>query len=137
MAPAVNVDDAFVESGLVDVQEKCTSVVLVLRFLHEELFAGATGMIHRFEDFMWKIPGNLEAQLMNMLQDEIPHDATALDAYRKVLVDTVSRRHSFRGLYRGLISSVLSSLAGCELGRQLDSHWLFVLQQQPATRFRR
>uniref|UniRef100_M4BGV3 Uncharacterized protein n=1 Tax=Hyaloperonospora arabidopsidis (strain Emoy2) TaxID=559515 RepID=M4BGV3_HYAAE len=70
--------------------EKCASVVMVLHFLHEELFAGTAGMIHRFEDFVWKIPGNLEAQLMNMLQDEIPHDATALDTYRKVLVDTVS-----------------------------------------------
>uniref|UniRef100_A0AAV1V2E7 Centromere/kinetochore protein zw10 n=1 Tax=Peronospora matthiolae TaxID=2874970 RepID=A0AAV1V2E7_9STRA len=85
----VNVDDALVESGIVDVQGKCASVVMVLHFLHEELFAGTVGMIHRFEDFVWKIPGNLEAQLMNMLQDEIPHDATALDAYRKVLADTV------------------------------------------------
>ena len=90
VVPAVNVDDALVKSGIVDVQEKCASVVMVLHFLHEELFAGTAGMIHRFEDFVWKIPGNLGAQLMNMLQDEIPHDAAALDAYRKVLVDTVS-----------------------------------------------
>ncbi|GMF20988.1 unnamed protein product [Phytophthora fragariaefolia] len=73
-----------------EVEGKCANVVSVLQFVYTELFAGNAELMNQLGDFMWKIPGNLEAQLMNVLQDEIPQDATALDAYRDVLMTAVS-----------------------------------------------
>ncbi|EGZ15607.1 hypothetical protein PHYSODRAFT_509438, partial [Phytophthora sojae] len=87
VAQDVNVDDSSAES---EVESKCANVVSVLQFVHAELFAGNAELMNQLGDFMWKIPGNLEAQLMNLLQDKIPQDAAALDAYRDVLVTTVT-----------------------------------------------
>ncbi|RLN90417.1 hypothetical protein BBJ28_00023709, partial [Nothophytophthora sp. Chile5] len=72
-------------SEVAQVQDKCANVVNVLLFVHSELFAGNSELMHRLGDLMWKIPGNLEAQLMNLLQDKIPQDATSLNSYRSVL----------------------------------------------------
>ncbi|GMF36945.1 unnamed protein product [Phytophthora lilii] len=77
------------ESEAVEVQNKCANAVRVLQFVHAELFAGNAELMNQLGDFMWKIPGNLEAQLMNLLQDKIPQDAAALDAYRDALLTTV------------------------------------------------
>ncbi|POM61607.1 hypothetical protein PHPALM_29355 [Phytophthora palmivora] len=56
----------------------------------EKLFAGNAELMNQLGEFMWKIPGNLEAQLMNLLQDKIPQEATALDAYREVLMTAIA-----------------------------------------------
>ncbi|KAG6576554.1 Centromere/kinetochore protein zw10 [Phytophthora cinnamomi] len=80
-------DASSVES---EVESKCAHVVSVLQFVHAELFAGNAELMNQLGDFMWKIPGNLEAQLMNLLQDKIPQDSAALDAYRDVLVTAVT-----------------------------------------------
>uniref|UniRef100_H3HAR3 Centromere/kinetochore protein zw10 n=1 Tax=Phytophthora ramorum TaxID=164328 RepID=H3HAR3_PHYRM len=69
---------------------KCANVVSVLQFIHSELFAGNAELMNQLGDFMWKIPGNLEAQLMNLLQDKIPQDVAALDTYRDALMTTVA-----------------------------------------------
>ncbi|CAI5714701.1 unnamed protein product [Peronospora destructor] len=90
VAQSVKVDDASVESEVAEVQDKCANVVKVLQFVHVELFASTPKLMNQLEDFMWKIPGNLEAQFMNLLQEKIPHDATALDACREVLMTTVA-----------------------------------------------
>ncbi|KAE8985709.1 hypothetical protein PR003_g23087 [Phytophthora rubi] len=87
VAQDVNADTSSAES---EVECKCANVVSVLQFVHAELFAGNAELMNQLGDFMWKIPGNLEAQLMNLLQDKIPQDAAALDAYRDVLVTAVT-----------------------------------------------
>ncbi|OWZ18738.1 hypothetical protein PHMEG_0007123 [Phytophthora megakarya] len=74
----------------VEVRSKCANVVNVLQFVHAELFVGNAELMNQLGDFMWKIPGNLEAQLMNLLQDSIPQDTTALDAYREDLMAAVT-----------------------------------------------
>ncbi|RLN31941.1 hypothetical protein BBJ28_00016928 [Nothophytophthora sp. Chile5] len=82
-------ETATTASEVAQVQDKCANVVNVLLFVHSELFAGNSELMHRLGDLMWKIPGNLEAQLMNLLQDKIPQDATSLNSYRSVLVTAV------------------------------------------------
>ncbi|KAL4087611.1 hypothetical protein PRIC1_013500 [Phytophthora ramorum] len=77
-------------SEVIEVQGKCANVVSVLQFIHSELFAGNAELMNQLGDFMWKIPGNLEAQLMNLLQDKIPQDVAALDTYRDALMTTVA-----------------------------------------------
>ncbi|KAL3671363.1 hypothetical protein V7S43_003291 [Phytophthora oleae] len=78
------------DNGVAGVQEKCANVVSVLQFVHTELFCGNAELMNQLGDFLWKIPGNLEAQLMNLLQDRIPQDAAALEAYREGLMTAVT-----------------------------------------------
>ncbi|KAF4044792.1 Centromere/kinetochore Zw10 [Phytophthora infestans] len=85
-----NTKDVPRESEIAEVQSKCANVVGVLQFVHAELFAGNAELMNQLGDFMWKIPGNLEAQLMNLLQDKIPQDAAALEAYRGVLTTAIT-----------------------------------------------
>ncbi|ETL46208.1 hypothetical protein, variant 1 [Phytophthora nicotianae CJ01A1] len=86
-----NPKDVSDDSEVAEVQSKCANVVSVLQFVHTELFAGNAELMHQLGDFMWKIPGNLEAQLMNLLQDKIPQDSAALEEYRGVLATAVTR----------------------------------------------
>ncbi|KUF86122.1 Phage/plasmid primase [Phytophthora nicotianae] len=88
-----NPKDASDDSEVAEVQSKCANVVSVLQFVHTELFAGNAELMHQLGDFMWKIPGNLEAQLMNLLQDKIPQDSAALEEYRGVLATAVRAQH--------------------------------------------
>ncbi|KAF1776020.1 RZZ complex, subunit Zw10 [Phytophthora cactorum] len=87
---AQNAKDVSTDSEVAEVQRKCANVVSVLQFVHAELFAGNAELMNLLGDFMWKIPGNLEAQLMNLLQDKIPQDAAALEAYRGVLTAAIT-----------------------------------------------
>ncbi|KAK1944842.1 Centromere/kinetochore protein zw10 [Phytophthora citrophthora] len=89
---AQNASDKAVSAGngVTGVQEKCANVVSVLQFVHTELFCGNAELMNQLGDFLWKIPGNLEAQLMNLLQDRIPQDAAALEAYREGLTTAVT-----------------------------------------------
>ncbi|KAG1710704.1 hypothetical protein DVH05_013432 [Phytophthora capsici] len=90
VAQDVNGEGASVGIGVAGVQEKCANVVSVLQFVHTELFCGNAELMNQLGDFLWKIPGNLEAQLMNLLQDRIPQDAAALEAYREGLMTAVT-----------------------------------------------
>ncbi|RLN56940.1 hypothetical protein BBJ29_000858 [Phytophthora kernoviae] len=76
------------------VREKCSNVVSVLEFVSTEVFAGKPELMAQLGEFMWKIPGNLEAQLSNLFQDKIPQDAAVLDAYRDVLTTAVTNLES-------------------------------------------
>ncbi|KAG3116662.1 hypothetical protein PI124_g5902 [Phytophthora idaei] len=87
---AQNAKDVSTDSEVAEVQRKCANVVSVLQFVHAELFASNAELMNLLGDFMWKIPCNLEAQLMNLLQDKIPQDAAALEAYRGVLTAAIT-----------------------------------------------
>ena len=119
VAQSVEVDDALVKNGVAEIQDKCANVVKVLQFVHVEIFASIPELMNQLGDFMWKIPGNLEAQLMNLLQEKIPHDATALDAYRQVLITTVSVQHS--GVFPECrhLSLMFITSSGRELGKHV------------------
>ncbi|CAI5715812.1 unnamed protein product [Peronospora farinosa] len=90
VAQSSEIDDASVKSGEAEIQDKCANVVKVLQFVYVELFGSTPELMNQLGDFMWKIPGNLEAQVMNLLQEKIPHDVTALDAYREVLMTSIA-----------------------------------------------
>ncbi|KAF4318218.1 hypothetical protein JM18_002703 [Phytophthora kernoviae] len=85
------------------VREKCSNVVSMLEFVSTEVFAGKPELMAQLGEFMWKIPGNLEAQLSNLFQDKIPQDAAMLDAYRNVLATAVS-------LLYGVVAQVVDGL---------------------------
>ncbi|CAI5703414.1 unnamed protein product [Peronospora effusa] len=90
VAQSSEIDDASVKSGEAEIQDKCANVVKVLQFVYVELFGSTPELMNQLGDFMWKIPGNLEAQVMNLLQEKVPHDVTALDAYREVLMTSIA-----------------------------------------------
>ncbi|KAG7401469.1 Centromere/kinetochore protein zw10 [Phytophthora boehmeriae] len=83
-----NGDSGMSEAG--QVQEKCSNVVSVLEFVFTVLFAGNTEIMAQLGDLIWKIPGNLEAQLTNLIQDMIPQNAATLDEYRDLLATAVT-----------------------------------------------
>ncbi|KAI9915020.1 hypothetical protein PsorP6_007944 [Peronosclerospora sorghi] len=72
-----------------EIEQKFTNVVKILQFIYTALFVCKDELMQQFGEFVWKIPGNLESQLMKLLQDNIPQDATALDAYKNVLANTI------------------------------------------------
>ncbi|TYZ59457.1 hypothetical protein PybrP1_002453 [[Pythium] brassicae (nom. inval.)] len=74
------------KSEVAQVAAKCSSVVSILYFLHAEVFASDPELMGRLGAFLWKIPGNLEAQLMTLLQEKIPQDAAALSSYRDAVI---------------------------------------------------
>lgn len=78
------------KSEVAHVEQKCASVVSILYFVHAEVFLNNTELMGRLGGFLWKIPGNLEVQLMALLQEKIPQDATALGSYRDALTIGVS-----------------------------------------------
>lgn len=73
------------KSEVLQVEEKCSNIVSILYFVHAEVFMNSSGLMGQLGGFLWKIPGNLEAQLMTLLQEKIPQDATALNSYRDTL----------------------------------------------------
>ncbi|CAH0478368.1 unnamed protein product [Peronospora belbahrii] len=89
MSQLMDGDNGSVKSGVDELQEKCTNVVKVLQFVHAELFTGSAELMGQLGDFMWKIPGNLEAKLLNLLEEKIPQDASALEAYREAAMTSV------------------------------------------------
>lgn len=90
---------ALTRSEVAVVAAKCSSVVSILYFVHAEVFASDAELMGRLGDVLWKIPGNLEEQLMALLQEKIPQDATALSSYRDAVV--VGVRQSLLGRGRG------------------------------------
>lgn len=73
------------KSEVLQVEEKCSNIVSILYFVHAEVFLNSSDLMDQLGAFLWKIPGNLEAQLMSLLQEKIPQDATALNSYRDTL----------------------------------------------------
>lgn len=73
------------KSEVLQVEEKCSNIVSSLYFVHAEVFLNSSELMSQLGEFLWKIPGNLEAQLMTLLQEKIPQDATALNSYRDTL----------------------------------------------------
>lgn len=83
------------KSEVAQAEEKCSHIVSILYFVHSEVFLGDAELMNQLGGFLWKIPGNLEAQLMSLLQEKIPQDAAALNSYRETLIVAVSRTHLF------------------------------------------
>ncbi|KAL7692209.1 putative RZZ complex, subunit Zw10 protein [Plasmopara halstedii] len=87
---AVPRDDACNDDEVAELQSKYANVVGVLHFVHAEVFEGNSELMNQFGDVLWKIPGNLEAQLLHILQEEIPQDFAAIEAFREVLTTAIT-----------------------------------------------
>lgn len=77
--------DKTTTNEVAQVAQQCSAVVSILYFVHAEVLRSDAALMTRLGESLWKIPGNLEAQLMRLLQDRIPQDATALASYREAL----------------------------------------------------
>ncbi|KAF1334819.1 Centromere/kinetochore protein zw10, partial [Globisporangium splendens] len=78
------------KSEITQTEEKCANIVHILAFVHAEVFLSNAELMNQLSVLLWKIPGNLEAQLMSLLQEKIPQDATALQSYSETLIVAVN-----------------------------------------------